>query len=133
MPGWNRWDISDEGRFNHMIGPVRVRREDGRARCRMWPERRHTNLSDMVHGGVVMAFVDIALFAGADTLGVPGARGGLTLDCSVQFAGGAKPGAPMDAIVEILRETGRMAFIRGTVEQEGAPVAGFSAILRKAR
>ena len=38
---------------------------------------------------------------------------------------------PLDAEVELLRETGRLAFFAGKVVQEGELVAAFSGALRK--
>ena len=67
--GWVSWNLKDQSRFNAFIEPLSVRVEpptdDGRprARVRMLPERKHSNLGDNVHGAVSLALVDIALFA----------------------------------------------------------------------
>ena len=37
----------------------------------------------------------------------------------------------LDAVTEVLRETGRLAFMRGVVEQDGALIAAYSATIRK--
>ena len=64
-PGWWTWEISAEDRFNSVIGKLLVRPDEpGRATCRMFPEARHANLGNMVHGGAILTFVDMALFAG---------------------------------------------------------------------
>jgi hypothetical protein len=39
---------------------------------------------------------------------------------------------PLDSVVEVLRETGRMVFMRGQVEQGEHLVASFSGLVRKA-
>ena len=41
-------------------------------------------------------------------------------------------GVPLDAEVELLRETKRLAIMQGKVVQEGELVAAFSGTLRKA-
>jgi acyl-coenzyme A thioesterase PaaI-like protein len=73
------------------------------------------------------------LFIGPAMLGIPGMHGALTIDCSCQFLGPVALEPPIDLVVDLLRETGRMAFIRGIVEQEGESVAAFSGTVRKAR
>jgi acyl-coenzyme A thioesterase PaaI-like protein len=103
-----------------------------KARVRMLnPGREHTNLADTLHGGALMAFIDCALFAGAHGCGLRGVSRAQTIDCSVQFIGAGRPGMPLDAVVELLRETGRMLFLRGQLEQDGALIAAFSATVRK--
>ncbi|HMT43118.1 MAG TPA: PaaI family thioesterase, partial [Chakrabartia sp.] len=56
-PGWLLWRLSDERRFNGQImGKMIVRMdEDGKARTRMFPEMRHTNLMDNLHGGIILS------------------------------------------------------------------------------
>ncbi|MEO1168398.1 MAG: PaaI family thioesterase [Pseudomonadota bacterium] len=132
-PGWMIWEIKEEERFNNILGPFRVRKEsDTVARCRIWPQPIHSNLADFVHGGVVMSFIDIALFAGSRMLGIEHAGRSVTLDLTCQFMAPAELGKPLDAEVEILRETGRLVFLRGMVVQEDVKVAAFSGTIRKA-
>ena len=130
-PGWFAWDLPKNGRFHETIGRMLVRPEgDGRARCRMFPDESHTNLLGILHGGAVLTFIDMALFAGGRAAGVT-TKGAVTLDCSVQFISPGKAGLPLDAEVELLRETGRLAFFRGRVVQEDETVVAFSGTLRK--
>lgn len=130
-PGWWSWALPDEERYNATIGRLLVRAEgDGRARCRMFPDVRQSNLGNVVHGGAIMTFIDMALFAGGHMAGMSDPHA-VTLDCAVQFMAAAELGSPLDASVELLRETGRLAFLRGTVEQDGHAVAAFSGTLRK--
>ncbi|CAN5168867.1 hypothetical protein BH09PSE3_BH09PSE3_16840 [soil metagenome] len=131
-PGWMTWDLSGESRFNSVLGKMIVQRDGDIARARIFPEFGHTNLDSNVHGGVMLTLSDIALFVGAQLLGRVGSNGGVTLDLSMQFIGAGKVGEPMDAEVELLRETGRMVFLRGIILQEHGKVAAFSGTLRKA-
>jgi acyl-coenzyme A thioesterase PaaI-like protein len=55
----------------------------------------------------------------------------VTVELSTQFVGGGKPDMPLDAVCEIVRETGSMVFVRGTVVQEDHAVASFSGIVKK--
>ena len=130
-PGWLTWDVSGEERYNATLGKLLVRPDGpGRARCRMFPETLQSNLGNVVHGGAILTFVDMALFAGGHVAGVDIAHS-VTLDLSAQFVGPAQLGLPLDSSVELLRETRRLAFMRGLVEQEGALVASWSGAIRK--
>jgi uncharacterized protein (TIGR00369 family) len=122
-PGWSTWNLTDPTRFNaQTMGGMLVRVEDQadgsrRIRLRMHPERRHSNLLDAVHGGVTLALIDIALFAGMRLISGGDAAGSVTLDLSTQFIGAGRIGTPLDAVVEVLRETRRLVFVRGLIEQ----------------
>ena len=130
-PGWWTWELPDDGRYNASLGTLLVRAEgDGRGRCRMFPDKRQSNLGDIVHGGAILTFIDMAMFAGGHAAGA--ALGpSVTLDLSAQFLAPARLGLPLDATVEVLRESKRMAVMRGLVEQEGERVAAWSGTLRK--
>ena len=139
--GWISWNLKDASRFNAFIEPLSVRlespTEDGRprARVRMLPTRKHSNLGDNVHGAVTLALVDIALFAASHQFGSLEAGHSVTLDLSTQFVGAGRIGEPLDAIVELVRETGLLIFLRGLVVQgEGDEhiVLTFAGTIRKA-
>ena len=130
-PGWWTWALADDARYNATIGKLLVQADGpGRARCRIFPDVPQTNLGNVVHGGAVMTFIDMAFFAGGRLAGADVAFA-VTLDCQVQFIAPGELGRPLDAEVELLRETGRLAFLRGRVLQEDTVVAAFSGTLRK--
>ncbi|QDX26262.1 PaaI family thioesterase [Sphingomonas suaedae] len=129
--GWMRWELRDPTRFNAFLGPILTRLEGDKALVRMATERRHSNLADSTHGGALLGFMDAALFAAARTFGVLSAGGAVTLDLSAQFIGTSRIGEPIVAEVELLRETGRMLFMRGLVKQDDAILASFSGTVRK--
>ena len=130
-PGWRTWNLADPSRFNALLGDLLYRVEETRVRVRMMPARRHSNLGDNVHGGALLGFIDVALFAAARGFGVLSAGRAVTLDLSTQFIGGGRLGEPLDAEVELLRETGRLLFLRGLVLQGGTKVAAFAGTIRK--
>ena len=130
-PGWWTWALADETRFNAVIGKLLVRADGPRhATCRMFPEEQHANLGDMIHGGAILTFIDMALFAGGRLAGANVMRA-VTLDLSTRFLSPGRIGIPLDAEVELLRETKRLAFFAGKVVQDGELVASFSGALRK--
>jgi uncharacterized protein (TIGR00369 family) len=132
-PGWYHWRIADERRFNaQVMGKMIVRLEDdGKARMRMFPQIRHTNLMGNLHGGAILSLIDIAMFGCSRMFGLIEAGTAVTLDLSVQFLSAGKSDSPIDAVSELLKETRRLLFLRGIVEQEGERVAAFSGTLRK--
>lgn len=134
-PGWRHWNLKDPTLFNGAVmGPLITRiDEDGRARLRMVPERRHLNLQGIVHGAVTLALIDISLFTTMHTIGSGNAGPSVTLDLSTQFVGAGQPDRPIDAVSEVVRETGSLVFIRGMVVQDAHVVASFSGIVKKSR
>ena len=134
-PGWHLWELKDDRRFNaQVMGKLITRVEaNGAVRLRMFPELKHTNLLDIVHGAATLSLIDISLFSCGHMLGLEGMEGSVTLDLSTQFIGGGYPDRPMDAVAEILKETKRLVFLRGIVEQGDHKVAAFSATIRKGR
>lgn len=68
-PGWRHWQFSDSTRFNTLMGVIMFRVDGQVSRVRWTPEHRHSNVSDHVHGGALLRFVDVALFAAARGFG----------------------------------------------------------------
>lgn len=132
-PGWYKWQMTDASRYNGtVLGKMLVRSEgEGKARLRMFPEHRHSNLANAIHGGVTLGFVDVAMFGASRMFGLIEAGTAVTLDLSVQFIGAGVIGAPLDAEVELLKETGRLLFMRGLVLQGDNRIAAFSGTIRK--
>ena len=117
--GWLSWNLNDKSR----------------ARLRMHPTRKHSNLGDNVHGAVTLALIDVSLFAASHQFGSLNAGFSVTLDLGTQFIGGGRIDEPLDAVVEQVRETGRLIFLRGMVVQgpnDEHIVASFSGTIRKA-
>ena len=131
-PGWKTWQFRDSTRYNAFLEPLQVRLEGDIARVRMMPRHEHSNMRDNVHGGALLGFMDVALFAASRAFGVLGAGGAVTLDLSAQFIGGGMIGEPLEARIELLRETSRMLFLRGLIVQDNVPtIASFTGTLRK--
>jgi len=132
LAGWKRWQFCDATRYNAFLEPLQVRVEGGIARVRMLPRHEHSNMRGDVHGGALLGFMDVALFAAGRGFGVLSAGGAVTLDLSAQFIGGGAIGVPLEARIELLRETRNMLFLRGLIVQDDTPtIASFSGTLRK--
>ena len=131
-PEWSIWEFYDTSRFNSTLGTMRVRScGEKKAVARITPTHSQSNYGDNVHGGAIMGFIDCSLFAAAHFLRGPKSESGVTLECGVQFMASGQVGVPLDSTVELLRETKRLIFVRGLVEQPHGTVASFTAILRK--
>jgi len=128
-----RWDVLDFERYNHaFIGPLLVRKEtETTCRVRMEIEPRHTNAGNVIHGGTTLGFADVSIFSAAYVLMGTDPIGSVTLDLSMQFIGAGSSRKPIDSVVELLRETTRLVFVRGMIVQGDRPVASFSATIRK--
>jgi acyl-coenzyme A thioesterase PaaI-like protein len=133
-PGWHTWDLADPDRFNPVVmGRLIVRREGDRSvRVRMLDTAvRHSNLHGAIHGAVTLALIDIGLFATVYSVVGAEAAGAVTLDLNCQFIGAGRIGQPLDMVGEVMKETGRLVFLRGTVEQEHGLIGSFLGTLRK--
>ena len=131
-PGWHSWGLEDTSRYNTaVLGEMWVRREGDHCRLRMFPERKHTNLGDNIHGATTLGLIDIALFATMHMVGSGHDGFAVTVELSTQFVGSGDPERPLDALSEIVRETGSMLFVRGKAVQGDEVVASYSGIVRK--
>lgn len=132
-PGWVIRQPMDGNRFLDIYGVMEARIDaDGRPRLSLMPADIHRNMLDKIHGGFLMAVIDHALFVGPGLLGIERAVGGITIDVSIQFLAPVNQRKPIDAVIEVLRDTYRMVFMRGTIEQDGTAAVAFSGTIKKA-
>lgn len=130
--GWQVRPASSTGRFIDTFGDIRARIEgDRHVRLRIMPQNRHLNIIDTVHGGFTLSLIDQSFFIALAIRGMHEALGGSTIDTSTQFLAPVVGGKPIDVVVEILRETGRMVFMRGLVEQDGIAAVSFTGTIKK--
>jgi uncharacterized protein (TIGR00369 family) len=138
-PGWMAWTLrpQDEHRFNRQFQPLLVRKEaSGDATARFFPNESHSNIANNLHGGALLSFLDIAMFAGARAMGVLVAAAAVTADIQVQFVSGGRIDRAIDARVELVRETRSLIFLRGIVVQADdtggeTTIASFTGLLKK--
>jgi len=131
-PGWHHWNLKDDTLFDGAVmGKLITRKEGDKCRLRMFPERKHENLQGIIHGAVTLGLIDISMFTNMHVVGSGNAGPSVTLELSTQFIGGGDPARPLDAVTEIMRETGKLVFVRGEVVQDDDCVAAYSGIVRK--
>jgi uncharacterized protein (TIGR00369 family) len=128
--GWTRWRRDPDGRFASMLGDFYFRQaEDKSVHCKMETDRKHSNGLGYIHGGFIMSFIDMAMFAFIYRQLENHAA--VTLSCATDFLSAGIVGKPIEASGEILKETGKMLFVRGLVTQDGVNVASFTGTMRK--
>jgi uncharacterized protein (TIGR00369 family) len=127
--GWTRWRREPDGRFASLLGDFYFREGAAGVECRMETDRRHSNGLGYIHGGFIMSFIDMAMFAFIFRQLENSAA--VTLSCATDFLSAGIVGKPIEAHGEILKETGKMLFVRGLVTQEGVNVASFTGTMRK--
>jgi len=132
-PGWFSWGDFPRGSFAAATGRLLFRPAGpGRAECRMFADERHRNMGGSIHGGAVMSFIDMAMFAGGRCAGM--AQGHyVTLDLTTHFLARGRAGAPLDAQVELVRQTGGHVFLQGVVRQDGEACYSFTGTLKRLR
>ena len=130
-PGWYSWGDFPRGSFAAATGKLWFKPDGaGRARCRIMPTEAMLNHGGSIHGGAVMSFIDMAMFAGGHCAGM--ARGHyVTLDLTTHFLARGKAGIPLDAHVELVRQTAGHAFLQGVVRQDGEPCYSFTGTLKR--
>jgi uncharacterized protein (TIGR00369 family) len=129
--GWYSWGEFPRGSFAGATGRLLFKPDGpGRGLCRMFPTEAHMNMGGSIHGGAVMSFIDMAMFAGGHCAGM--ARGHyVTLDLTTHFLARGKAGMPLDAHVELVRQTAGHAFLQGVVRQDGEPCYSFTGTLKR--
>ena len=133
-PGWYSWGDFPPGSFAAATGKLLFKPDgEGRARCRMFPTEAMLNHGGSIHGGAVMSFIDMAMFAGGRCAGMEGGHY-VTLECSVRFIGRGRAGTPLDAEVTLVKQTpGGHVFFNGICDQDGEPTHSFSGTLKRVR
>ncbi len=101
------------------------------ARVRIQTGARAANVNGRIHGGFMLSFLDQALFVAPRMLRIIEVAGAVTLGVSTQFLAPGRVTEPLDCVVEIVRETGKLLFLRGTLEQGDELLLTYQATLRK--
>ena len=126
------WETFVSETFEEIAGPFFWRREaDGRIRCAFRAERRHMNAGGRMHGGCLMTFADMALFAIArDHL--DGARA-VTVSLDNHFLDAGLEGELIEATGDVTRAGGSLVFARGEVTSGAKRLLTFSGVIKKLR
>ncbi|MBA3669118.1 MAG: PaaI family thioesterase [Sphingomonas sp.] len=130
-PGWFSWGDFPRGSFAAATGKLLFKPDgSGRAIVRMFPNESHMNMGGSLHGGAVMSFIDMSIFAGGLCAGMERAHY-VTLDLTTHFIARGQPGEPLDSHVELIKQTRGHAFLQGVVKQGGLPFYSFTGTLKR--
>ena len=96
----------------------------------MIPTEAHMNMGGSIHGGAVMSFIDMAMFAGGRCAGMFQGHY-VTLDMTTHFLARGKVGIPLDAHVELVKQTRSHVFLQGVVRQGVDACYSFTGTLKR--
>lgn len=130
--GWISWSEPDFQGFLQVVGPSFARRtRKNAADVAIATRVEHGNRLGALHGGFLAGFADHAYFAALTAMERDDLVAGITVDLTMQFFGTGTIGPDLEASVEVLRETGRLLFMRLIISQEGNEIAASTATIRK--
>lgn len=129
--GWFSWGDFPRSSFAAATGRLLFKPDGpGKAMVRMFPTEDHMNMGGSIHGGAVMSFIDMSMFAGGLCAGME--RGHyVTLDLTTHFMARGQAGSPLDSHVELVKQTRGHAFLQGVVRQDGENCYAFSGTLKR--
>ena len=132
LEGWESWGGEDP--FEDQTGPffMKLDPETGKHLSAFLCEEQHMNGGGFMHGGMLMAFADFALFVIAhDELRDSHS---VTLSCQTDFLAGSTPiGEVVYADGEVTRATRSLIFVRGQTYVGDTILSTFTAILKKTK
>ena len=103
--------LSPEGGFDALIGPLWRRPTPGGWTCAFRAEPKHANRRGVVHGGMLVTFADHAL--GMSVWTAVGEKPCATATLNADFVGAVRPGDWVECEAEITRVTNALVFVRG--------------------
>lgn len=109
--GYTIYDPLDP--YENRSGPFFWREgEDGAQRFAVLAETRHCNSHGIVHGGLMMTMIDLAMVAAAKN---DRREQLVTVSLNAEFVSSAREGELIEAAAELVRRTRSLAFVRGQV------------------
>jgi acyl-coenzyme A thioesterase 13 len=129
LPDYRLYDPVDP--FENGAGPFFWRQsEDGSHHFVMLAEARHCNTYGVVHGGLMMTMADLSMAA---TSKAERSDAYVTVSFNSEFIASGQAGDLIECRSELVRRTGTMAFVRGTVEAGGRTLLAFSGVMKRLR
>jgi uncharacterized protein (TIGR00369 family) len=126
LEGYTIYDPTDP--YENHAGPFFWReREDGAHHFVVKAEARHCNRHGIVHGGLMMTMIDLAMVVSAkqdweEIL--------VTVSLNSEFVAAGQQGEIVEAVGEVVRRTRSLAFVRGRVFVGDRTLLAASAVLK---
>jgi 2-hydroxychromene-2-carboxylate isomerase/acyl-coenzyme A thioesterase PaaI-like protein len=118
--------------FTERNGPLFRRVRNGKITFAFRVDARHLNPREVVHGGWLSSFVDVAMAQSA--LFQIGRKGiAPTIHLETDFIGAITPGQWVECRANLVNRTHSMNFVEGVVTADGTPVARCSGIFKMPR
>lgn len=118
--------------FTERNGPIHVKRGKGEIAFGFRADERHLNPRDVVHGGWMTSFVDVAMAQGA--LHLRGLRGLTpTIHLEADFLAPVRAGQWVEIRPRLTKATNTMNFVDGLVTADGEPVLRSAGIFSLSR
>ncbi len=126
LPGYTIYDPIDP--FENLAGPFHWRRrEDGSHHFVVRALARHCNRHGIVHGGMMMTMIDLAMVASSKR---DWEEAVVTVSQNVEFVAAGREGELIEAVGECLRRGASLAFVRGQVFVGERVLLNASAVLK---
>ena len=110
--GWKQFRWHEDG-FPTLVGPFWSKREAGGWAYGLLAEAKHGNAHGIVHGGMLVTFLDQIL--GATCWEAANRDPVVTIQLNTHFVSAAKAGDFMEARGEAVRATKSLIFVRGQI------------------
>jgi acyl-coenzyme A thioesterase PaaI-like protein len=128
-PAAEGWSLVPDQGFLGYVGPLWTRRDADGPRFAILTDARHLNRSKRVQGGLLMTLADRTLgYAAWEAME---GRPCVTVQFEAQFVGGAPIGAFIEGRSEVVRRTGTLVFMRGTLSTEGRVVVSATGVWKR--
>ncbi len=128
LDGYALYDPDDP--YEMSSGPFHWQEKDGVHYFALRAEARHCNRHEIVHGGLMMTMIDLAMVAaGKENRG----EQLVTVSLNSEFTDAGRAGELIEAEGELVRRTGSLAFVRGRVYTGERTLLASSAVLKRMR
>jgi uncharacterized protein (TIGR00369 family) len=112
--------------FERHIGPVYERGAAPAKTFALLVDKRHVNMRDIIHGGMLMTFADAAL--GQAVWDFTDRAPSVTLNMQSQFLKPAKAGDLIEVAPELIRKTRSLVFMRGDFRVRGETIFAVTSV-----
>lgn len=129
LDGYTIYDPIDP--LENHVGPFFWKElEEGIQHFVLKAEARHCNRQEIVHGGLMMTMIDLAMVVAAKETWDEQL---VTVSLNSEFVDAGRAGDLIEANGELVRRTGSMAFVRGRVYAGERTLLSSSAVLKRMR
>ena len=128
LDGYTIYDPIDP--YENHAGPFFWKEENGVQKFALQAEARHCNRHEIVHGGLMMTMIDLAMVVAAKETWEEQL---VTVSLNSEFIDAGRAGELVEAEGELVRRTGSMAFVRGRIYVGERTLLASSAVLKRLR